>query len=116
MTSKLPPLVISKVKTPTQPGDKSSTARTNNETNWHIVDSNNIIRSPQANSPPPKKSNNIIFTSKNRYAPLASTSENENKNENESQHMDTEQPTEINYDTNIIKINLPPPIFIEAHL
>jgi hypothetical protein len=32
--------------------------------------------------------------------------------------MDTtiEQPTEINSDTNNIKINLPPPIFIETHL
>jgi hypothetical protein len=30
--------------------------------------------------------------------------------------MDTEQPTEINNNTNNIKKNLPPPIFIEAQL
>jgi len=59
MTSKLPPLIIPKIKTPTQPGDKSPTARTTNDSNWHIVDSNNRNRSPQANSPPLK--NQIIF-------------------------------------------------------
>lgn len=119
MAPKLPPLIISKTKQNARLANKSPTTHTNNEPNWHIIDSNRN-RSPQANSPPSKKSNNVFFTSKNRYEPLASTSENGNKNdnENENQHMDTtsEQPTDINNDTNNIKINLPPPIFIEEIL
>ena len=119
MNSKLPPLIISKGKSTSLSGDKSPTTRTNNDSNWHIVEPNRI-KSPLANSPPSKKSNNIFFTSKNRYAPLAPTSENgsENVNENDSQLMDTtnEQPNETSNDTNNIKINLPPPIFIEGSL
>lgn len=82
MGPKLSPLIISKVKTPAQPVDKSPTTLINNEFNWHIVESNNRNRSPPSNSPLSKKSNNIFFTSKNRYAPLTNEykSENENKN------------------------------------
>ncbi|KAL4090114.1 hypothetical protein QTP88_025013 [Uroleucon formosanum] len=116
MGPKLSPLIISKVRTPVQSIDKSPLTCTNNEPDWKIVHHNHN-RSPQPNSPPTKKTNsNIFFASKNRYAPLSPTSAIENENETQRMEISSEQPTVINNDTNTTKINLPPPIFIEANL
>ncbi|KAL4125740.1 hypothetical protein QTP88_009980 [Uroleucon formosanum] len=111
----LSPLILVKTKIP-QNSNKSPNDFSDNDDIWQTKNSNKRIRSPLTKSPPYKKVDSNIFLSKNRFAPLMPTAATEN--ENETQHMETssEQPTDINNDTNTIKISLPPPIFIEANL
>lgn len=111
----LSPLILVKTKIP-QNSNKSPDDFSDNDDIWQTKNPNKRIRSPLTKSPSYKKVDSNIFISKNRFAPLSPTAAN--VNENETQHMETssDQPTDINNDTNTIKINLPPPIFIEANL
>ncbi|KAL4142568.1 hypothetical protein QTP88_005004 [Uroleucon formosanum] len=103
------PLILVKTKIP-QTSDKPLVDFSDSDDIWQTVDSNKRIRSPITKSPPHKKADSNIFITKNRYTPISPTTEIE--------PMDStnDQPTENTAETNADKINLPPPIFIQAQL